>query len=126
MIAISVLAVFGREVDAFRRRPCSPKNCQVSSWTRWSTCSRKCDQSGFSQRVRQKTVLERCGGRCLFHLTERRVCNPCSNGGTRTSNGRCICVSGYTGTCCERSEYIVLLISYTLNTFQTKMGFSVL
>lgn len=81
--------------------PCSPRACQVSSWSTWSPCTHQCGTSGTQTRTRTKTVVEACGGSCP-HTSEMRSCNrdKCQNSGTLTSNG-CSCLPGYNGTCCE-------------------------
>ena len=57
----------------------SPRNCQVSSWSTWSTCSKSCG-TGTKTRTRNITSGVICGGSCNHHLRERRICR-----------GRCHC-----------------------------------
>lgn len=103
-----ILTVFIRDTESWwqRRRgssppPCSPRACQVSSWSTWSTCTHQCGTSGKQERVRTVTVAATCAGSCS-HLSEIRSCNTdnCQNSGTPTSKG-CSCLPGYFGTCCE-------------------------
>lgn len=98
------LLVFVGVTESGRRRysRCSPRYCQVSSWSHWSQCTHQCGTSGTKTRKRKKTVAESCGGSCQFALSETRSCNTdnCQNSGTPTSQG-CFCKPGYRGTCCE-------------------------
>jgi len=100
------------EASAWRRRrrrrsppPCSAVNCQVGSWTSWSSCSHQCGTSGTQSRTRQQVQAASCGGTCPYNLRETRACNrdSCRNGGTPHSSG-CSCRAGYRGTCCEQGE----------------------
>ena len=90
-----------------RRRPpvCNPVNCQVGSWSVWSSCSHHCGTSGTQTRSRQITSSAQCGGQCKYNLTEEQSCNRgnCQNGGTPNSGG-CSCRLGYEGICCVRGE----------------------
>ena len=58
-----------------RRRGCSRRNCQVSSWSSWSSCSHNCGSYGTQKRTRRKTQTESCGGSCVYSLVETRACN---------------------------------------------------
>lgn len=98
-----VITVFIPDADSWRRRrrrSCSPRSCQVSSWSTWSPCTHLCGTSGTRTRGRTVTVTPTCGGSCP-HLSEIRSCNRdnCQNSGTPTTNG-CSCPLGYGGTCC--------------------------
>ena len=113
LAVILVLAVFVQDAEAWRRRrrrrfspPCSARNCQVSSWTSWSSCTRQCGTSGIQTRTRRITWPAACGGTCPFHLSDTRSCNRdnCQNAGTPVSNG-CLCPPGYQGTCCEIGKF---------------------
>ncbi len=105
-VTVLLLLVFVSYTQSWGRRrrspPCSPRPCQVSSWSTWSPCSHQCGTSGTQTRARTKTVVEACGGSCPYHLSVTRSCNTdkCQNSGTPTSNG-CSCPPGYNGTCCE-------------------------
>ena len=57
-----------------RRRRCSPRNCSVSGWSQWSSCSRSCG-GGTQARTRYKTASEQCGGTCPYSMRESRSCN---------------------------------------------------
>ena len=85
--------------------PCNPVNCQVGSWSIWSSCSHRCGTSGTQTRTRRKTSSEECGGECPYSLKVTQACNRgiCQNGGTPNSGG-CSCRLGYGGTCCEKGE----------------------
>ncbi|PFX19966.1 Versican core protein [Stylophora pistillata] len=106
---VLMVLVLARDIDSWRRRrrrrsppPCGARNCQVSSWTSWSSCSHRCGTSGTQRRTRTKTVVEACGGSCPYRLDEVQACNrdQCKNGGTPYASG-CRCRPGYQGTCCE-------------------------
>ena len=59
-------------------------NCQLSSWSEWSSCSTPCGVSGIETRTRHKIIPARCGGTCSSILRIRRSClESCrSNGGS--------------------------------------------
>ena len=107
---IIVASVLYKEVDGCfggrRRRSggggCTPRDCEVGKWLSWSGCSHRCGTTGVQTRTRSKTRSEQCGGTCSYQLQESRSCNrnSCKNGGTPRS-GRCSCMPGWTGTCCE-------------------------
>ena len=102
-----------------RRRSCHAVNCQVGSWTSWSSCSHQCGTSGEQSRTRQQVQAASCGGTCPYSLRETRACNRnnCQNGGTPQSSG-CRCRSGFRGTCCEYGEFrlrSLCLTSYECN-----------
>ena len=65
-----------------RRRSCSPRNCEVSSWSSWSSCSaEKCGQQGSQRRTRWRVSEPSCGGSECPTLEETRQCY-----GTRSVN----------------------------------------
>ncbi|XP_032233414.2 uncharacterized protein LOC5508728 isoform X2 [Nematostella vectensis] len=82
--------------------PCTAKNCIVSGWSLYSSCTHHCGNSGTQTRTRRVTRAQECGGTCPYHLSETIACNrdACRNGGT-PANGYCRCRVGYRGTCCE-------------------------
>jgi len=103
-----VTTVFIRDAESWKPRrrggsllPCSPRVCQVSSWSAWSPCTHLCGTTGTQTRARTVAVTATCGGSCP-HLSEIRSCNRdnCQNSGTPSRNG-CSCPPGYVGTCCE-------------------------
>lgn len=95
-----------------RRRRYSPppcnRDCKLSYWSAWSSCSLPCGSSGYQTKERRVLVREGSCGSCPYHLTERRGCNRevwrCRNNGRRAYYG-CICRGGWTGTCCNRGEF---------------------
>lgn len=97
-----------------RRRRCSARNCQVDSWTSWSSCSYRCGTSGTQSRTRRQVQAASCGGSCPYRMRETRACNRnnCRNGGTPRSSG-CSCRSGFRGTCCEYGEFRLRSICLT-------------
>ena len=110
------------EASAWRRRrrrapppPCSAINCQVGSWTSWSSCSHQCGTSGEQTRTRQQVQAASCGGTCPYNLRETLACNrdSCQNGGTPHSGG-CSCSAGYGSTCCEQGESKLRSVCLTL------------
>lgn len=86
--------------------PQPARDCTVSQWSSWSSCSHRCGNSGTSYRDRTKLTQEAHGGRCPYHLHETEACNRgnCQNGGTPRS-GYCSCRSGYGGTCCGNGKH---------------------
>ena len=112
LIAISLLLLMAETSGWWSRRrrrrsppPCSAVNCQVGSWTSWSSCSHQCGTSGTQTRTQQQVQAASCSGTCPYNTYESRVCNRdnCRNGGTPHSSG-CSCRAGYRGTCCEQGE----------------------
>ncbi|KAI8504830.1 hypothetical protein Bbelb_169390 [Branchiostoma belcheri] len=85
-----------------RRRRCPRVNCQWSGWSGWSSCSRSCGAYGTQSRTRYVAVHARCGGSgCSGPSYQSQACNRrCYNSGYISGN-RCVCRSGYTGTCCQ-------------------------
>ena len=108
LLCIGINPIFSwrrRRRRRFSLPPCNPVNCQVGSWSVWSSCSHHCGTSGTQNRRRQKTSSAQCGGQCPYYLVVTRPCNRdnCHNGGTPNSGG-CSCRLGYEGTCCEKGE----------------------
>ncbi|XP_033111531.1 spondin-1-like [Anneissia japonica] len=81
---------------------CKVKDCKMSQWSDWSTCSRECGYLGTTFRTRNIDQTPECGGSvCTSSLTEQQPCNRiCYNSG-RIEDGICKCPSGYSGQCCE-------------------------
>ena len=79
------------------------RDCQLSSWSHWSTCSTPCGVSGVESSSRYKIITEQCGGYCPSILRKTRVCSElsCLNGGRLNHDGTCSCAEGYSGQCCE-------------------------
>jgi len=57
-----------------RRRNCSASNCQMSSWSSWSTCHASCGSLSSQHRTRYVRVHASCGGGCPYSSTETRTC----------------------------------------------------
>ncbi|XP_068711982.1 von Willebrand factor D and EGF domain-containing protein-like [Montipora foliosa] len=59
-----------------RRRSCSQSNCQMSSWSSWSTCSAQlCGIQGSQKRSRHVRITPSCGGKaCPSNKQETRSC----------------------------------------------------
>ena len=47
-----------------RRRRCYPRNCVMSSWSSWSSCSAPCGSIGIKTRRRRVLSYAYCGGYC--------------------------------------------------------------
>ncbi|CAH3024639.1 unnamed protein product [Porites evermanni] len=85
---------------------CLPQDCQVSSWTYWSSCyGERCGGRGVQRRTRWKDIVPSCGGSECPTLEETRSCGSeltsCLNGGRLNDDGTCSCANGYSGQCCE-------------------------
>ena len=104
-----------RNIESWRRRrrhrrgppPCSARDCVLSQWGSWGSCSHQCGTSGVQRRTRLPTSVAVCGGTCPYHLSETCACNRnnCQNGGSPHSSG-CSCRAGYRGTCCEGGTFL--------------------
>lgn len=68
-------------------------NCQLSSWSEWSSCSTPCGVSGIQTSSRHRIITEQCGGTCSTTFRKTRSCpeQSCLNGGSLHSNGTCFC-----------------------------------
>ena len=95
-------------VEEICNGPSPAVDCQLSSWSEWSHCTTDCGVGGLQTRTRQRTIYERCGGSCSggSDLKMERSCprKTCFNGGS-LMGGACSCKEGYTGYCCEKSNY---------------------
>ncbi|KAL9970370.1 hypothetical protein ACROYT_G022733 [Oculina patagonica] len=80
-----------------------PVNCELSSWSYWSSCSvdGRCDFSSIQTSTRRKVRMEGCGGTCYDADYEKTRQCACLNEGTPDVNGTCQCKEDYYGACCE-------------------------
>lgn len=87
--------------------PCHRRDCSVSGWSNWGSCSYPCGTGGIQLRTRYITRVKNQCGQCPYHFTERKRCNIglCANYGQPHSSG-CYCRSGYTGTCCRTGKFL--------------------
>ena len=78
-------------------------DCQLSSWSEWSSCTTPCGVSGTQRSARHRIVIEKCGGTCTSTFRKTRTCPDlsCLNGGS-LKDGSCFCKEGYSGNCCEK------------------------
>ncbi|KAL9966411.1 hypothetical protein ACROYT_G024478 [Oculina patagonica] len=81
-------------------------NCQLSPWSEWSACSTPCGVLGTQSSSRDREVLEEYGGTCTSTFQKTRACLQlsCMNGGSLLKDGRCSCLEGYSGVCCDREK----------------------
>ena len=74
-----------------RRRRCSPRACEVSSWTYWSPCSAdQCGHQGSQHRARTVISYASCGGTECPELHESRQCHSadCQNHDKKDKKGK--------------------------------------
>lgn len=58
-----------------RRNSCSPRNCIVTQWYSWSSCSvYMCGRLGARWRYRDIRTSAICGGTCPYHLMQSMAC----------------------------------------------------
>ena len=53
---------------------CTDVDCEVSSWTAWSSCTASCGNSGRASRTRYVTRKTECSGNGCPGLSENRDC----------------------------------------------------
>ena len=117
-VALSILLLF-TEINSFfwrrrRRRKSQPprppvdpcagsRDCSVSSWSGWSSCSLPCGFWGVKRRSRYITSSAVNCGTCNYNLHDTEACNReawrCLHGSFRAFRG-CTCRPGWTNTCC--------------------------
>lgn len=84
-----------------------PVDCELSSWSEWSTCNfvdELCAFSRTQRATRYKSRREECGGTCLDASYERSRQCACLNGGTPFPNSTCQCKEDFYGACCEHKK----------------------
>lgn len=123
VIIVVVLFAFFSHSEAWRRRRrrrCTPRDCEVSSWSSWNQCTaNQCGQRGSQSRSRTEISSTSCGGAQCPELYETRQCysakpsdcvvgpwsewsactTPCGVSGIRTSLRHRTTVEQCGGTC---------------------------
>ena len=121
LVILVALLIFVHRSDAWRRRRrCPVRDCQVSSWSPWSSCSvGQCGQQGSQSRSRHVELSSSCGGAQCPDLHETRQCYstyrvdcqlsswsewsactvPCGVSGTQDSTRHRIVIEQCGGTC---------------------------
>jgi len=90
------------QTTSCRNQACE-KNCELSSWTKWSTCSKDCDGGTAKRQKYVKTVAEgagKCAGEWSLKRLEYKKCNM----------KRCPLAAGAQTMTCDKALDIVLLI----------------
>lgn len=90
-------------------RRCSgilPVDCQLSSWSEWSSCSfsGRCNFSRFQTSTRHISKMEQCGGSCKDAVYQKTRQCACLNEGFPDENGTCLCKGDFFGPCCEQES----------------------
>ena len=125
LVWLCIVMLFSETCYAFwsrrrrRRRPpppppCVPRNCVVSHWSNYGSCSYPCGTGGVQWKTRYVKKAQSCGGQCPYHLREAKACNVglCANHGRPHSTG-CSCRAGYTGKCCHNGKYLTILAQHS-------------
>ena len=121
LVILVALLIFVHRSDAWRRRRrCPVRDCQVSSWSQWSSCSvGQCGQQGSQSRSRHVEFSSSFGGAQCPDLHETRQCHstyrvdcqlsswsdwsactvPCGVSGTQVSTRHRIVIEQCGGTC---------------------------
>ena len=90
LILLIISFYFAYDTEAWRRRrrrrSCSASNCQMSSWSSWSSCSAPCGHFSSQQRTRYVRTHASCGGSCPYSTQETRSCYGNSPVNCRTSS----------------------------------------
>lgn len=98
---------------------CHKRDCSLSSWSKWSSCSQPCGTEGLQIRFRRVTRAPKCGGSC-GSLTQTRQCNrECPNGGT-PNHLWCNCKAGYSGRCCTGGKQYYSFIRPSTHSFDAR------
>ena len=76
LLVLLITFIVFQHADARRRRRCPRRDCEVSYWSSWSSCSaNSCGQRGHQSRSRMITSHSSCGGTaCPSSLDETRQC----------------------------------------------------
>ena len=74
-LAVILLSQLCHGCPRRRRSPrCYPRNCVVSSWGRWSSCSATCGSYGRKTRNRRVITSASCGGSCHYSTSQSTSC----------------------------------------------------
>lgn len=100
-------------------------HCDIQEWTSWSTCSSKCG-TGLQQRTKpvccnhnivQPFDLPHCVQYCRIDsrlyvrdYMDKRPCGVCNNGIFDTRYNKCRCNVGFSGTCCDKGLWCVVIL----------------
>ena len=113
-LVLSIFSVILQSEACFWGSGCSKRDCSMSSWLSWSTCSQPCGTGAVQTRSRKVIRAAKCGGSC-WSLEQSRPCNTvCPNGGTPVDWG-CLCKTGYSGKCCARGKQSFIYSSVCLS-----------
>ena len=106
--AIFLVVMFSLSIGEGRENcPTSTPIWHEWTWHEWGkseSSGNGCGQEGIQ--TRRRTRMSSDGRGCDSLLDkESKSCNAlCSHGGSMTYAGQCLCMTGYTGPCCEQTS----------------------